>query len=174
VLIFLILLIKWGVGLAVDDSLTKDRDFSKKAADKILQFFLTAVTILVVSIPEGLPLAVTIALAYSQRKMMKDNNLVRVLAACFDPKQPVIMANGAVRADRRRACRRRARSATTALRVASLGAWTGEAPMYEVAYGGARRRGGQCARLDDHRHWRAPARHVRQVERSHAGAGPGS
>jgi Ca2+-transporting ATPase len=82
VLIFLILLIKWGVGLAVDDSITKDRDFSKKAADKILQFFLTAVTILVVSIPEGLPLAVTIALAYSQRKMMKDNNLVRVLAAC--------------------------------------------------------------------------------------------
>lgn len=32
--------------------------------------------------PEGLPLAVTISLAYSMKKMMKDNNFVRVLAAC--------------------------------------------------------------------------------------------
>jgi magnesium-transporting ATPase (P-type) len=135
VLIFLILLIKWGVGLAVDDSLTKDRDFSKKAADKILQFFLTAVTILVVSIPEGLPLAVTIALAYSQRKMMKDNNLVRVLAACFDPKQPVIMANGAVRpiADVRVGDELLGDDGK-ARRV--VGAWSGEAPMFEVSYGG--------------------------------------
>lgn len=36
----------------------------------------------VVAIPEGLPLAVTISLAYSMGKMMKDNNFVRVLAAC--------------------------------------------------------------------------------------------
>jgi magnesium-transporting ATPase (P-type) len=36
----------------------------------------------VVAIPEGLPLAVTISLAYSMKKMMKDNNFVRVLAAC--------------------------------------------------------------------------------------------
>ena len=47
-----------------------------------LQFFIFAVTIVVVAIPEGLPLAVTISLAYSMRKMMKDNNFVRVLAAC--------------------------------------------------------------------------------------------
>ncbi len=80
VLIFLILLIKWGVNLAVNENLTKQKNFSSDAASDILNFFLTAVTILVVSIPEGLPLAVTIALAYSQRKMMKDNNLVRVLA----------------------------------------------------------------------------------------------
>jgi hypothetical protein len=40
------------------------------------------VTIVVVAIPEGLPLAVTMALAYSMRKMMRDNNFVRVLAAC--------------------------------------------------------------------------------------------
>jgi magnesium-transporting ATPase (P-type) len=82
VLIFLILLIKWGIGLALNDQLTKHKDFSSQAAGEVLDFFLTAVTILVVAVPEGLPLAVTIALAYSQRKMMKDNNLVRVLAAC--------------------------------------------------------------------------------------------
>ena len=47
-----------------------------------IQFFLYAVTIIVVAIPEGLPLAVTISLAYSMKKMMKDNNVVRHLAAC--------------------------------------------------------------------------------------------
>ena len=35
-----------------------------------------------VAVPEGLPLAVTIALAYSVKKMQKDKNLVRVMAAC--------------------------------------------------------------------------------------------
>lgn len=47
-----------------------------------LKFFIFAVTIVVVAVPEGLPLAVTISLAYSMKKMMKDNNFVRVLAAC--------------------------------------------------------------------------------------------
>lgn len=37
---------------------------------------------MVVAIPEGLPLAVTIALAYSTKRMLKDNNLVRKMAAC--------------------------------------------------------------------------------------------
>lgn len=48
----------------------------------LVEFFTYAVTIVVVAVPEGLPLAVTIALAYSMKKMMKDNNFVRVLAAC--------------------------------------------------------------------------------------------
>ncbi|KAK8811361.1 hypothetical protein WA158_003095 [Blastocystis sp. Blastoise] len=48
----------------------------------LVDYFITGVTILVVAIPEGLPLAVTIALAYSVKRMMKDNNLVRHLAAC--------------------------------------------------------------------------------------------
>jgi P-type Ca2+ transporter type 2C len=47
-----------------------------------LQFLLYAITITVVSIPEGLPLAVTLTLAYSMKKMMRDNNFVRVLSAC--------------------------------------------------------------------------------------------
>jgi len=76
-LTFLVLLIKWGVRKGGGEALNFSKDINE-----ILEFFLTAVTIVVVAVPEGLPLAVTIALAYSQRKMMKDNNLVRVLSAC--------------------------------------------------------------------------------------------
>jgi len=49
---------------------------------EVLDIFLYCVTIIVVAVPEGLPLAVTISLAYSMKKMMKDNNFVRHLAAC--------------------------------------------------------------------------------------------
>ena len=45
--------------------------------NELIAFFIIGVTVLVVAVPEGLPLAVTIALAYSVKKMMKDNNLVR-------------------------------------------------------------------------------------------------
>ncbi|XP_035520536.1 plasma membrane calcium-transporting ATPase 1-like [Morone saxatilis] len=48
----------------------------------LVKFFIVGVTVLVVAVPEGLPLAVTISLAYSVKKMMKDNNLVRHLDAC--------------------------------------------------------------------------------------------
>uniref|UniRef100_A0A8C2EXB5 Calcium-transporting ATPase n=1 Tax=Cyprinus carpio TaxID=7962 RepID=A0A8C2EXB5_CYPCA len=47
-----------------------------------VKFLIIGVTVLVVAVPEGLPLAVTISLAYSVKKMMKDNNLVRHLDAC--------------------------------------------------------------------------------------------
>ena len=47
-----------------------------------VKYVIIGVTVLVVAVPEGLPLAVTLALAYSVRKMMKDNNLVRHLDAC--------------------------------------------------------------------------------------------
>ncbi|XP_061576809.1 plasma membrane calcium-transporting ATPase 1-like [Cololabis saira] len=48
----------------------------------LVKFIIIGVTVLVVAVPEGLPLAVTISLAYSVKKMMKDNNLVRHLDAC--------------------------------------------------------------------------------------------
>ena len=48
----------------------------------VLEAFIIAVTIVVVAVPEGLPLAVTISLAFSTKKMLKDNNLIRHLAAC--------------------------------------------------------------------------------------------
>lgn len=47
-----------------------------------LQSIMIAVTIMVVAIPEGLPMAVTLSLAYSMRRMLKTNNLVRKLHAC--------------------------------------------------------------------------------------------
>lgn len=48
----------------------------------LLQSFMLAVTLVVVSVPEGLPMAVTLSLAYSMRRMLKTNNLVRKLHAC--------------------------------------------------------------------------------------------
>ena len=47
-----------------------------------LNVFIVAVTIVVVAVPEGLPLAVTLALAFATTQMLKDNNLVRQLRAC--------------------------------------------------------------------------------------------
>jgi magnesium-transporting ATPase (P-type) len=49
---------------------------------QVVKAFILAVTIVVVAIPEGLPLAVTIALAYSTKKMYRDQCFIRVLAAC--------------------------------------------------------------------------------------------
>ncbi|EFJ50671.1 hypothetical protein VOLCADRAFT_88435 [Volvox carteri f. nagariensis] len=72
---FAALLIKWCV-------VNKGFPVKKINQNGPIQFFLYSVTIIVVAVPEGLPLAVTISLAYSMKKMMKDNNFVRVLAAC--------------------------------------------------------------------------------------------
>lgn len=49
---------------------------------EILDYFAIAVTIVVVAVPEGLPLAVTLSLAFAMKKMMNDRALVRHLAAC--------------------------------------------------------------------------------------------
>jgi len=57
-------------------------NFSLVRLQDIVGFFIDSVTIIVVAVPEGLPLAVTIALAYSVKKMQADQNLVRVMAAC--------------------------------------------------------------------------------------------
>ncbi|XP_026297897.1 plasma membrane calcium-transporting ATPase 2 isoform X2 [Apis mellifera] len=51
-------------------------------AGDLVRHLIIGVTVLVVAVPEGLPLAVTLSLAYSVKKMMKDNNLVRHLDAC--------------------------------------------------------------------------------------------
>ncbi|XP_018332263.1 plasma membrane calcium-transporting ATPase 2 isoform X2 [Agrilus planipennis] len=51
-------------------------------ANYLVKHLIIGVTVLVVAVPEGLPLAVTLSLAYSVKKMMKDNNLVRHLDAC--------------------------------------------------------------------------------------------
>ena len=48
----------------------------------LLQSIMIAVTLIVVAVPEGLPMAVTLSLAYSMRRMLKTNNLVRKMHAC--------------------------------------------------------------------------------------------
>ena len=48
----------------------------------VLQTLMIAVTLVVVAVPEGLPMAVTLSLAYSMRRMLKTNNLVRRMHAC--------------------------------------------------------------------------------------------
>ena len=47
------------------------------AIRKLLHYFIIGVAIVVMAIPEGLPLAVTLSLAFSVKKMLKDKNLVR-------------------------------------------------------------------------------------------------
>ena len=52
------------------------------AADHMLTYFMIAITLIVVAVPEGLPMSVTLSLAYSMRKMAQQNNLVRQMDAC--------------------------------------------------------------------------------------------
>eukprot|EP01018_Ginkgo_biloba_P029229 Gb_33893 [translate_table: standard] len=58
------------------------QSWSVNDALDILNFFAIAVTIIVVAVPEGLPLAVTLSLAFAMKKMMNDRALVRHLSAC--------------------------------------------------------------------------------------------
>ncbi|WP_346692087.1 calcium-translocating P-type ATPase, PMCA-type [Coprobacter fastidiosus] len=51
-------------------------------ANRILQYFMIAVTLIVVAVPEGLPMSVTLSLALSMRRMLQTNNLVRKMHAC--------------------------------------------------------------------------------------------
>ena len=60
----------------------KKMGWSDKHIMNFLHFIILGITIMIVAIPEGLPLAVTISLAYSVKKMLLDNNLVRHLNAC--------------------------------------------------------------------------------------------
>lgn len=60
----------------------KGRTSVSDAVDGVIKIVTIAVTIVVVAVPEGLPLAVTLTLAYSMRKMMADKALVRRLSAC--------------------------------------------------------------------------------------------
>lgn len=55
---------------------------SVEVAGRILQYFMVAVTLIVVAVPEGLPMSVTLSLALSMRKMLQANNLVRKMHAC--------------------------------------------------------------------------------------------
>lgn len=75
-LLFFVLLFRFLAGLSGNDDLPADK------ASKFMDILIVAITIIVVAVPEGLPLAVTLALAFATTRMLRENNLVRVLRAC--------------------------------------------------------------------------------------------
>lgn len=78
VLCFILLVLRFGIEFGVHN-----REWNHDEHwEELLHFAIISITVLVVAVPEGLPLAVTIALAYSVQRMLKDNNLVRHLDAC--------------------------------------------------------------------------------------------
>ncbi|KDO22335.1 calcium-translocating P-type ATPase [Saprolegnia parasitica CBS 223.65] len=78
-LVFVVLIARF----SIDQFAVDGRSWAGTADVKeFLHFFIVGVTVLVVAIPEGLPLAVTISLSFSVKKMLLDNNLVRHLSAC--------------------------------------------------------------------------------------------
>jgi len=80
-ILFLVLFFRFLVYTMVPGGRFHDLDPAQKGS-KFMNIFITAVTIIVVAVPEGLPLAVTLALAFATTRMTKDGNLVRNLRAC--------------------------------------------------------------------------------------------
>ena len=74
---FLIMLIRWLVNLDDIANMTP----SEKAED-FFHVLILAITVVVITVPEGLALNVTIALAFATKRMLKDNNLVRLIRSC--------------------------------------------------------------------------------------------
>ncbi|CAL8989555.1 unnamed protein product [Prunus brigantina] len=85
-LVLIVLLVRYFTGNTQDDNGNQEYNGSKTKVDDILnavvEIVAAAVTIVVVAIPEGLPLAVTLTLAYSMKRMMVDKAMVRKLSAC--------------------------------------------------------------------------------------------
>jgi Ca2+-transporting ATPase len=75
-LLFFVLLIRFLVNLSGDNASPAAK------GQQFLGILIVAITVVVVAVPEGLPLAVTLALAFATTRMLKENNLVRVLRAC--------------------------------------------------------------------------------------------
>lgn len=79
-ILFVVLFIKWLVQITGNGSLAGEPSSVK--GNKFMDIFIVSITIVVVAVPEGLPLAVTLALAFATTRMVKDNCLVRVLKSC--------------------------------------------------------------------------------------------
>lgn len=79
-IVFFVILIFLGSLFGINP-LAKESWIDIDIASNLLDYFMVAVTIVVVSIPEGLPMSVTLSLALSMRRMLKSNNLVRKMHA---------------------------------------------------------------------------------------------
>ncbi|OAL03972.1 calcium-translocating P-type ATPase [Phaeosphaeriaceae sp. SRC1lsM3a] len=75
-LLFVVLFIEFLVRLKGNDATPAQK------GQNFLNILIVAITVVVVAVPEGLPLAVTLALAFATTRMLKDNNLVRLLRSC--------------------------------------------------------------------------------------------
>ncbi|KAJ4008150.1 plasma membrane calcium [Fusarium irregulare] len=75
-LLFIVLFIKFCA------QLPNNRGTPSEKGQEFMKIFIVSVTVVVVAVPEGLPLAVTLALSFATVKMLRDNNLVRILKAC--------------------------------------------------------------------------------------------
>ncbi|PMD42124.1 calcium-translocating P-type ATPase [Hyaloscypha variabilis F] len=75
-LLFIVLVIRFLVHLPNNTGTPSQK------GQEFLQMLIVSITIIVIAVPEGLPLAVILALAFAVTRMLKDNNLVRVLRAC--------------------------------------------------------------------------------------------
>lgn len=88
-----VIISSWGIGISVvtfliflvhnilTDSLWHTSDYVGMAT-VVLRYFMMAVTLIVMAVPEGLPMAITLSLALNMRRMLNTNNLVRKLHAC--------------------------------------------------------------------------------------------
>ncbi|KAA8527658.1 hypothetical protein F0562_035473 [Nyssa sinensis] len=85
-LVLLVLLVRYFTGNTKDENGNTEFNGGKTKVDDVINavvgIIAAAVTIVVVAIPEGLPLAVTLTLAYSMKRMMADHAMVRKLSAC--------------------------------------------------------------------------------------------
>ncbi|XP_060671512.1 putative calcium-transporting ATPase 13, plasma membrane-type [Ziziphus jujuba] len=85
-IVLVVLFVRYFTGTTKDENGNQEFIGGKTKFDDILnssvEFIAAAVTIVVVAIPEGLPLAVTLTLAYSMKRMMADKAMVRKLSAC--------------------------------------------------------------------------------------------
>jgi len=85
-LVLVVLLVRYFTGHTKDANGNKEFNGSRTSVNDVLnamvRIIAAAVTIVVVAIPEGLPLAVTLTLAYSMKRMMADQAMVRKLSAC--------------------------------------------------------------------------------------------
>jgi magnesium-transporting ATPase (P-type) len=69
-----VLLLRFSIEKGIDKQWNNGTDLNE-----LLSYFILAITVIVVAIPEGLPLSVTLSLAVSVKQMLEDNNLVRKL-----------------------------------------------------------------------------------------------
>ncbi|CAD8078964.1 unnamed protein product [Paramecium primaurelia] len=76
ILIVCVMCLRFGIERGIND------DWENYMVVTIIGYFIIGITVVVVAIPEGLPLAVTLSLAYSTKQMLQDQNLVRKMAAC--------------------------------------------------------------------------------------------